>query len=157
RQVGRDHRRARRHNGTQPNKDCSQHLLLPLPRLGTARPPRRGRKGLCYTTPGMTFRERALRRPQTLWIRKAVFQIHLWTGIAVGLYIVVASLSGSAVVFRRELMRVLVNRPQVSAHDATTPRLTEAELGAAARRAFPDYTVTKVWMGRNGERPIDIW
>ena len=105
----------------------------------------------------MTFRERVLRRPQTLWIRKAVFQIHLWTGIAVGLYIVVASLSGSAVVFRRELMRVLVNRPQVSAHDATTPRLTEAELGAAARRAFPDYTVTKVWMGRNGERPIDIW
>ena len=105
----------------------------------------------------MTFLERVLRRPQTLWIRKAVFQIHLWTGIAVGLYIVVASLSGSAVVFRRELMRVLVNRPQVSAHDATTPRLTEAELGAAARRAFPDYTVTKVWMGRNGERPIDIW
>ncbi len=105
----------------------------------------------------MTFRERVLRRPQTLWIRKAVFQIHLWTGIAVGLYIVVASLSGSAVVLRRELMRVLVNRPQVSAHDATTPRLTEAELGAAARRAFPDYTVTKVWMGRNGERPIDIW
>ena len=105
----------------------------------------------------MTFRERILRRPQTLWIRKAVFQIHLWTGIAVGLYIVVASLSGSAVVFRRELMRVLVNRPQVSAHDPTTPRLTEAELGAAARRAFPDYTVTKVWMGRNGERPIDIW
>ena len=80
----------------------------------------------------MTFRERALRRPQTLWIRKAVFQIHLWTGIGVGLYIVVASLSGSAVVFRRELMRAWANRPQVSAHDATTPRLTEADLAAAA-------------------------
>ena len=70
-----------------------------------------GSKGLCYTTPGMTFRERILRRPQTLWIRKAVFQIHLWTGIAIGLYIVVISVSGSAVVFRREMMRVLVNRP----------------------------------------------
>jgi uncharacterized iron-regulated membrane protein len=105
----------------------------------------------------MTFRERVLRRPQTLWVRKAVFQIHLWTGIAVGLYIVVASLSGSAVVFRRELMRVLVNRPQVSAHDATTHRLSEDELAAAARRAFPEYTVTKVWVGRNGERPVDIW
>jgi uncharacterized iron-regulated membrane protein len=105
----------------------------------------------------MTFRERVLRRPQTLWVRKAVFQIHLWTGIAVGLYIVVASLSGSAVVFRRELMRVLVNRPQVSAHDATTHRLSEDELAAAARRAFPEYTVTKLWIGRNGERPVDIW
>ena len=105
----------------------------------------------------MTFRERVLRRPQSLWIRKAVFQIHLWTGIGVGLYIVVASLSGSAVVFRRELMRVLVNRPAVSAHDATTHRLTEDELSDAARRAFPGYTVTKVWLGRNGERPVDIW
>ena len=105
----------------------------------------------------MTFRERVLRRPQTLWIRRAVFQIHLWTGIAVGLYIVVISLSGSAVVFRRELMRVLVNRPAVSAHDATTHRLTEGELSDAAKRAFPDYTVTKVWLGRNSERPVDIW
>ena len=105
----------------------------------------------------MTFRERALRRPQTLWIRKAVFQIHLWTGVAVGLYIVVISLSGSAVVFRREMMRSLANRPTVSAHDATTHRLTEAELGDAARRAFPDYAVTKVWLGRNAERPVDIW
>src|SRR5258706_12128883 len=106
--------------------------------------------------PGMTFRERALRQPQTLWVRKAVFQIHLWTGIAVGVYIVVASVSGSAVVFRRELMRSLANRPQVSAHDASTPRLTEDELGAAAERAFPDYRVTKVWRGRTGERPVDI-
>ena len=105
----------------------------------------------------MTFRERALRRPQTLWIRKAVFQVHLWTGIAIGLYIVVISLSGSAVVFRRELMRSLANRPSVSAHDATTHRLSEEELGAAAKHAFPDYEVAKVWIGRNGERPVDVW
>jgi uncharacterized iron-regulated membrane protein len=105
----------------------------------------------------MTFRERALRRPQTLWIRRAIFQVHLWTGIAVGLYIVVVSLSGSAVVFRRELMRSLANRPAVSAHDANTHRLTEEELGAAARRAYPEFSVTTVWLGRNGERPVDIW
>jgi len=105
----------------------------------------------------MTFRERALRRPQSLWIRKATFQIHLWTGIAAGLYILIVSVSGSAVVFRRELMRSLANRPEVSAHDATTHRLDEGELAAAAARAFPDYHVTKVWRGRNGERPVDIW
>jgi uncharacterized iron-regulated membrane protein len=107
--------------------------------------------------PGMTFRERALRQPQSLWIRKAVFQIHLWTGIGVGLYVVVASVSGSAVVFRRELMRSLANRPQISAHDGSTYRLSEDELGAAAQRAYPDYRVTKVWRGRNGERAVDIW
>ena len=103
--------------------------------------------------PGMTFRQRALRQPQTLWIRKSVFQIHLWTGIGVGLYIFVISVSGSAVVFRRELMRSLANRPQISAHDASTHRLTEGELGAAAQRAYPDYRVAKVWLGRSGERP----
>ncbi len=107
--------------------------------------------------PAMTFRERVLRQPQTLWIRKAVFQIHLWTGIGVGLYIVVASVSGSAVVFRRELMRSLANRPQISAHDESTHRLSEDELGAAAQRAYPDYRITKVWRGRNGERAVDIW
>jgi uncharacterized iron-regulated membrane protein len=105
----------------------------------------------------MTFRERVLRRPQTLWIRKAIFQVHLWTGIGVGLYILVVSVSGSAVVFRRELMRSFANRPDVSAHDAMTHRLSDDELSAAAARAFPDATVTKVWRGRNAERPVDIW
>src|SRR5258708_6458972 len=107
--------------------------------------------------PGMTFRERALRQPQTLWIRKAVFQIHLWTGIGVGLYIVVISLTGSAVVFRRELMRTFANRPQISKHDLSTYRLSEDELRAAAQRTYPDYRVAKVWRGRNGNVAVDIW
>ena len=64
-----------------------------------------------------------------------MFQIHLWTGIGVGLYIVVASLSGSAVVFRRELMRAFANRPQVSAHDATTHRLDRGTSSAPRRVA----------------------
>jgi uncharacterized iron-regulated membrane protein len=105
----------------------------------------------------MTLRERVLRQPQSLWIRKAVFQIHLWTGIGVGLYIVVVCLSGSAIVFRRELMRTFANRPQISAHDASTPRLTEDQLRAAAERAYPDYRVTKVWRGRSGNVGVDIW
>src|SRR5260221_4289075 len=97
--------------------------------------------------PGMTFRERVLRQPQTLWIRKAVFQIHLWTGIGVGLYIVVISLTGSAVVFRRELMRTFANRPQISKHDLSTYLLSEDEHRAAAQRAYPDYRLAQVWPG----------
>ena len=105
----------------------------------------------------MTFRERVLRQPQSLWIRKAVFQIHLWTAIGVGLYLVVVCLSGSAVVFRRELMKTFANRPHISAHDASTQRLTDDQLRAAAERAYPDYRVTKVWRGRNGNVAVDIW
>ena len=45
------------------------------------------------------------RQPQKVWIRRAMFQIHLWTGIGVGVYITVVCLTGSVLVFRRELTR----------------------------------------------------
>lgn len=35
--------------------------------------------------------------------RRILFQLHLWIGIALGLYIALISLTGSAIVFRREL------------------------------------------------------
>lgn len=42
--------------------------------------------------------------PQSVPFRKALFQIHLWLGIATGLYICMISITGSAVVFRREFV-----------------------------------------------------
>lgn len=47
------------------------------------------------------------KHPHSLWLRRAVFQIHLWLGIALGLYVLIISLSGSLIVFRRELDRML--------------------------------------------------
>jgi uncharacterized iron-regulated membrane protein len=38
-------------------------------------------------------------------VRRALFKIHLWTGMIAGLYILVISVTGSAVVFRREFTR----------------------------------------------------
>lgn len=51
----------------------------------------------------MSFAERWLRRPQNTWIYKALFQIHLWGGIALGLYVAVVCASGSAIVFRNDM------------------------------------------------------
>jgi uncharacterized iron-regulated membrane protein len=48
-----------------------------------------------------------VRHPQTVWVRRALFQLHLWVGLATGVYIFVISLSGSLIVFRRELDRAL--------------------------------------------------
>ena len=45
--------------------------------------------------------------PHSLWLRRALFQIHLWAGIAIGLYVLIVSVSGSMIVFRRELDRAL--------------------------------------------------
>ena len=44
-----------------------------------------------------------LRRPKSTWIRKVVFQLHLWSGILLGFYVVVVSASGSAIVFRNDI------------------------------------------------------
>jgi len=40
-----------------------------------------------------------IERPQSFWLRRAVFQVHLWTGVVLALYVVAISLSGSAIVF----------------------------------------------------------
>jgi uncharacterized iron-regulated membrane protein len=40
-----------------------------------------------------------------MWMRNAFFYIHLWTGAAVGLYVVLMSLSGSMIIYRTEMER----------------------------------------------------
>jgi uncharacterized iron-regulated membrane protein len=97
------------------------------------------------------------RQPQNVWIRRAMFQVHLWTGIGIGLYIVVVCLTGSVLVFRRELMRTYSNRPKISAHAADAKLLTEDQLRDVALRAYPGFTVEKVWPSRRGNTPVDIW
>ena len=59
------------------------------------------------TVPGreLTVWRRWIQQPQRFWVRKALFQVHLWVGIGIGLYIVLISVSGSMVVYRRELSR----------------------------------------------------
>jgi uncharacterized iron-regulated membrane protein len=47
--------------------------------------------------------QRWSRHPESLWLRKAFFQVHLWAGVGASLYILLMSLTGSIIVFRREL------------------------------------------------------
>lgn len=42
-------------------------------------------------------------RPKNTWIRKVIFQLHLWSGLLLGLYVVVVCASGSAIVFRNDI------------------------------------------------------
>jgi uncharacterized iron-regulated membrane protein len=48
-----------------------------------------------------------LRSPQRVWLRRALFQVHLWAGILLAAYAVVIGLSGSALVFRDETERAM--------------------------------------------------
>jgi uncharacterized iron-regulated membrane protein len=108
-----------------------------------------------YYLEHMTFRERALRRPQSLWLRKALFQIHLWTGIAIGLYVVVSSVSGSAIVFRNELYKSLWPGPKIVA--ISGPRLSRDGLKRAVRQAWPHYSVTYIWESKRKDEATEVW
>lgn len=105
------------------------------------------------------FWQKCLRRPKSLWIRKALFQVHLWTGIALGLYVLVISLTGSAIVFRNELYNALWPGPKMVAISGA--RLAHDQLRDAARRAFPNYKVSWIWDARQPNqapnRAIEIW
>ena len=53
----------------------------------------------------MSTWERWLHHPETAWVRKCFFYIHLWVGAGIGVYLVLMSITGSMIVFRDELER----------------------------------------------------
>jgi uncharacterized iron-regulated membrane protein len=46
-----------------------------------------------------------MEHPESVWVRRAIFYIHLWVGAGVGFYIVLMSITGSLIVYRNELER----------------------------------------------------
>lgn len=88
----------------------------------------------------LAYWRRWIHRPQQVWLRKAFFQIHLWSGIIVGLYIIAIGVSGSILVFKEELMP----RPRVSVPAVDTRACTPEGLETMVERvnaAFPKQVV----------------
>jgi uncharacterized iron-regulated membrane protein len=46
---------------------------------------------------------RWVRQPQKVWLRRIIFQVHLWSGLSLGLYVFFISVTGSVLVYRNEL------------------------------------------------------
>ena len=103
----------------------------------------------------MTQGEQWLRRPQSVWLRKALFQIHLWTGIGVGLYVLMISLTGSAIVFRDEIYVALGRTPKVAV--IQNHRLTHDQIKAAAQTVYPAYDINWIFESTKADEPTDIW
>ena len=102
----------------------------------------------------MNFFEAWLNRPRSTWLRKAIFQVHLWAGIVLGLYILLISITGSILVFSNELFRVTTPDPIVIASSATP--LTDRQLDAAATRAYAGYHVLRITHGPTPSYAVDI-
>ncbi len=91
-----------------------------------------------------------LRSPQRKWLRRAVFQVHLWLGLALTLYAVVIGLSGAALVFRPEMERAL--RPQLFDVRPATQQVTLTDTIAAVEAARPGWRVASV---RDFDKPAE--
>jgi uncharacterized iron-regulated membrane protein len=108
---------------------CSQkhHLLGQL----SENPDNRGRG---------TLWQKWVRRPQSLLFRKILFQLHLWVGIGVGLYVAAISVSGSAIVCRREISRI-ASRPMRVAAPVGRRRMPPEEIEQRIVRTYPGYQI----------------
>jgi uncharacterized iron-regulated membrane protein len=103
----------------------------------------------------LTLWQRWVRQPQKIWLRRALFHVHLWSGIAFGLYIFMISVTGSVLVYRNELYRATTPEPIISKGPGA--RLTDAQLAEDARRSYPNYRVVRIARARNPDQAVDIW
>ena len=104
----------------------------------------------------VTLWRRWLQQPQRVWLRRAAFQIHLWIGLAIGLYVVMLSITGSALVYRIELDRWFATPRPTFLRDVKP--LPKEQLEAAALRRYPGWTVTRVGDRITRRNPtIEIW
>jgi len=92
-----------------------------------------------------------LAAPSRARVRRLIGRVHLWIALVLGLYIVVISVSGSAVVFRREFNIWLVPRTVASTEGV---RLTGDDLARAVAAAYPGDLVVEVREPRRPERPV---
>jgi uncharacterized iron-regulated membrane protein len=108
-----------------------------------------------------------LRAPQRVWLRRAIFQIHLWVGLIVAVYAVIIGLSGSILVFRNEIERTI--RPTIyhlAPSSQQTPLAVSVQRIEAVRpgwRAFsllnldrPDQAVTLLMTSLHGSPTLNF-
>ncbi len=82
-----------------------------------------------------------LHRPQSVFLRRALFQVHLWMGLLTGLYVFVVCVTGAALVFRIDMQRAL--HPDL--FPSSGGALAEpAAIMESVRAAFPDGRVSGI-------------
>lgn len=101
----------------------------------------------------MSLRDRLLHHPQNIWLRKALFQVHLWVGLILALYVLMMCVTGTILIYRRALSTILSVRPHIV---ATGPQLSSGELARIARRNHPGYQVDRVSYGRRITDPAKV-
>ena len=80
--------------------------------------------------------QRWIQAPQTHWFRRVLFQIHLWLGIGLGLYVLLISVSGSALLLRSPFYGWFEPKTVVPTEDMP---LTGEALDARMKEVYAGY------------------
>jgi uncharacterized iron-regulated membrane protein len=91
-------------------------------------------------------------QPYTLTWRKALFQVHLWVGVIIGLYVIAICASGCVLVFEQDLLNDRPDLVQAAAYAAP-------DWGAMARVAMaanPGSTLTYIDMRSANRRVVPV-
>ena len=91
----------------------------------------------------MGFLQRYYRRPQQLGVRRLNFQVHLWAGIILTLYLVVIGFTGSILVFRQELEQLCGLKPWQGIR-VKEPLADITTVVENLRAAYPRYRIVSV-------------
>jgi uncharacterized iron-regulated membrane protein len=92
--------------------------------------------------------ERWLKAPATSAFRRFLFQVHLWLGIGFGLYVLMISVTGAAIVLRSQFGGWFMHEQLSNVAGLTA--LTGAELEARVTEVYAGYTVKQVTPPRRG-------
>jgi uncharacterized iron-regulated membrane protein len=84
-----------------------------------------------------------LRDPRRVWWRKALFQVHLWLGIALGLYYAVIGITGSIIVYKKELERAMI--PRLVRVQPGTERGSLAAMISKVKQAYPQASLSNIY------------
>jgi uncharacterized iron-regulated membrane protein len=103
----------------------------------------------------LTLWQRWLRRPQGVWLRRALFQIHLWTGIGTGLYVLMISITGSAIVFRNEIYQKAGAGDRIVQVRGT--KLSADDLKKIVREKYPENSLSFVFEGKQPTAATEVW
>lgn len=83
-----------------------------------------------------------IQKPQSVWLRRAVFQIHLWVGIIAGLYVFIVCVTGAALVFRIDMQRAAFPRLFTPSRSAAPAH--PADILGSLKQAFPNDRISGI-------------
>jgi len=102
----------------------------------------------------MTHWQRWISDPHKVWLRRAIFQVHMWSGIGVGLYVLVLSVTGSIVVYRNELFTAATRDPIVVTESGRP--LSDDELKAVVARLYPRFAIGAINRAENPNQAVNV-